>query len=133
MASNGGGIGGISGNGLRSSLRSERQGVHHHIPLSPAHNSSSAFSIAASKSVGHGQSLSSSVRNKASTASRRSLTPNSRSLSFDGDEGLDFCYFLSHCVLVSLLARFGCLSCCSVSKLLFGSICVRCCVAFGIC
>nr|QWT43297.1 kinesin-related protein KIN1C [Citrullus lanatus] len=86
MASNGGGIGGISGNGLRSSLRSERQGVHHHIPLSPAHNSSSAFSIAASKSVGHGQSLSSSVRNKASTASRRSLTPNSRSLSFDGDE-----------------------------------------------
>ncbi|XP_038885517.1 kinesin-like protein KIN-UC [Benincasa hispida] len=83
MASNGGGIG---GNGLRSSLRSERQGVHHHIPLSPAHNSSSSFSISASKSVGHGQSLNSSVRNKASNASRRSLTPNSRSHSFDGDE-----------------------------------------------
>ncbi|KAL0557260.1 hypothetical protein IC582_005786 [Cucumis melo] len=89
MASNGGGFGGISGNGLRSSLKSDRQaGVHHHhhIPLSPAHNSSSSFSIAASKSVGHGQSLSSAVRNKSSTASRRSLTPNSRSLSFDGDE-----------------------------------------------
>ncbi|KGN47845.1 kinesin-like protein KIN-UC [Cucumis sativus] len=89
MASNGGAFGGLNGNGLRSSLKSERQGVHHHhhhIPLSPAHNTSSSFSIASSKSVGHGQSLTSAVRNKSSSASRRSLTPNSRSLSFDGDE-----------------------------------------------
>ncbi|KAG7016334.1 Kinesin-like protein KIN-UC [Cucurbita argyrosperma subsp. argyrosperma] len=86
MASNGGGIGGIGSNGFRSSLRSERQGIHHHVPLSPAHNNSSAFPIAASKSVGHGQSFSSSARNKASTTSRRSVTSTSRSHSFDADE-----------------------------------------------
>lgn len=110
MASNGGGMGGNGGNGFRSSLRSERQGSHHNVPLSPAHNSSSAFAIAASKSVGHGQSLSSSARSKASSASRRSLTPNSRSHSFDADEGLDFCLFVSLCVCwFFLLDRFGCL------------------------
>ena len=98
MASNGGGIGGIGSNGFRSSLRSERQGIHHHVPLSPAHNNSSAFPIAASKSVGHGQSFSSSARNKASTTSRRSVTSTSRSHSFDADEGFDICLFLSLCV-----------------------------------
>lgn len=106
MASNGGAFGGLNGNGLRSSLKSERQGVHHHhhhIPLSPAHNTSSSFSIASSKSVGHGQSLTSAVRNKSSSASRRSLTPNSRSLSFDGDEGLDFSSSLSLSAFVYLL------------------------------
>ncbi|XP_022134077.1 kinesin-like protein KIN-UC isoform X2 [Momordica charantia] len=80
MAMNGG------GSAFRSSMRSERQGVHHHVPLSPAHSSSSGFSIAASKSVGHGQSVVSSARAKASPTSRRSLTPNSRSHSFDADE-----------------------------------------------
>ncbi|XP_022923750.1 kinesin-like protein KIN-UC isoform X1 [Cucurbita moschata] len=86
MASSGGGIGGSGGNSFRYSLRSERQGVHHHVPISSAHSSSFAFPIAASKSVGHGQSLGSSARNKASSASRRSLTPNLRSCSFDVDE-----------------------------------------------
>ena len=106
MASSGGGIGGSGGNSFRSSLRSERQGVHHHVPISSAHSSSFAFPIAASKSVGHGQSLGSSARNKASSASRRSLTPNLRSCSFDVDEGFDFCLPLFVCVLVYLLAWF---------------------------
>lgn len=69
----------------RTSTRPERQ-AHHHVPHPPQGTSSCSSSSASSKNgLGHAQTHQNPGRAKSTTASRRSVTPNSRAHSFDAD------------------------------------------------
>ncbi|KAE7997005.1 hypothetical protein FH972_001680 [Carpinus fangiana] len=90
----------------RSSNRPERQ-AHHHVPH-PPHGSSSSSS--SSSSARNGLSLAQTHHNpgrpKPTASSRRSVTPTSRTHSFDADEGLSLSLSLS--LSVSVYTHMNC-------------------------